>query len=262
MLDYNFLRIYLELQTDIMFDMFTDLGFAIVCYSKTDTASFWNNALIKTVLTATQIDIVSQKLKELDRSPAFYFEHTPELFLLSKSLLATGYTQVAKDSFMFFSGAEIKTHQFHQVKKVMTNNELDVFLHTFNNCYQKDDPLNPYGELGEYIIAAKMTWEKHGASNRVEYFIVYDDAEPVAVATLTNHHAHKVSYISNVGSLMHVRGRGFGKLATHYCVNQSKVNGNKTCFLITEEGTYPYEFYQAIGFQTRLTANLLSKESI
>jgi len=76
--------------------------------------------------------------------------------------------------------------------------------------------------------------------------------EPCAVATLTNFDG--LGYISNVGSLKKVRGKGFGKIATLYCVAKSIKNNNQEHCLATEEGAYPNEFYKRIGFVTRFTA--------
>jgi len=51
-----------------------------------------------------------------------------------------------------------------------------------------------------------------------------------------------------------VRGQGYGKAATLYCIEQSIKNGNFEHCLATEENTYPNEFYKNIGFSTRFTA--------
>lgn len=87
---------------------------------------------------------------------------------------------------------------------------------------------------------------------RIEYFMVYKGNKPVAVSTLTNY--GDIGYISNVGSIREVRGEGFGKAATLFCVKESIKHGNKEHCLATEEGAYPNEFYKRIGFATRFTA--------
>ncbi len=259
MTNYQFLQTYIELQKDIMFDELLDLGFATVCYSKNDPSSFWNNALVNTVLTNEEIEKVAIRLTELERKPALYFENRPDLEPLNSLLTQLGYSQSAEDSLMFHSGEGIDESRFSSVKKVMTNEDLELFITTFDNCYRKDDPLNPYGELGEYLKAARIAWQKHHVTNRIEYFIAYKDEKPVAVATLTSY--KDVGYISNVGSLVTVRGEGYGKLATLFCVSQSKKNGNTTHCLATEEGTNPNKFYDAIGFKTKFTSKLMVKSS-
>jgi hypothetical protein len=50
-----------------------------------------------------------------------------------------------------------------------------------------------------------------------------------------------------------VRGEGYGKLATLFCVNEALKNSVSDVFLATEEGTYPNTFYKKIGFKTRFT---------
>ncbi|MBU1071268.1 hypothetical protein KKG65_02540 [Patescibacteria group bacterium] len=75
--------------------------------------------------------------------------------------------------------------------------------------------------------------------------------EPVAVTTLTNFAG--IGYISNVGSLKKVRGKGFGKTASLYSAQQSVNNGNQVHALATEEGDYPNEFYKRIGFETKFS---------
>jgi len=121
----------------------------------------------------------------------------------------------------------------------------------------KNDPQNAYGELGDYLIAAEEIWQKYHKTNKIEYFLIYKDKTPVAVSTLTNY--ENVGYISNVGSLKKVKGEGYGKLATLYCIEQSKKNGNSIHCLFTEEGTYANEFYKRIGFNSLFTAVAYTK---
>ena len=137
------------------------------------------------------------------------------------------------------------------MKKVISIDDLEVFLKTFDQCYKKDDPQNPYGTLGDYLKITKDVWYKHHKSNRLEYFMAYKGDQPVAVASLNNY--NNIGYILNVGSLREVRGEGFGKFATLYCVKVSKDRGNTVHCLATEENTYPNEFYERIGFNTRFT---------
>lgn len=139
--------------------------------------------------------------------------------------------------------------------------DLELFLKTFNNCYKKDDPQNPYGEVGSYLDSSKKAWIANSSSNKLEYFIIYNESQkPVAVSALTNYKG--IGYISNVGSLQSVRGQGFGKLATFYCIYKSKLNGNKIHCLATEEGHYPYEFYKRLGFKDKFSAVYYQKYRI
>lgn len=255
--NHEFLQEYIQLQKDIMFDKLDISKNYTICFSDGDPHSFWNNALVGSVLTKNEIEEVEGKLKKLDRKPAFYFENKPELKAFQKLLSDKGYKKEAEDSMMFHSGKDIDTSRFSEVKKVETKKDLDVFLKTFDQSYRKDDPKNPYGELGAYINVARDVWGKHYKSNRLEYFIAYKKDKSVAVSTLTNYEG--IGYISNVGSILDVRGEGYGKLATMYCLDKSKKNGNTIHCLATEEGTNPNSFYNAHGFKTRFTVLLLVK---
>ena len=257
MTNYQFLQKYVELQKDIMFDEVFDLVFATICYCQTGDSEFWNNALVNSVLGQEQIEAVVAKLKGLNRKSAFFFENREDLAPFAQILERQGYTQAAEDSMMFHSGENINTSRFSEVKKVTSDEDLEIFIEIFDKCYQKDDPLNPYGELGEYLESARIAWKKFQNTNHLEYFIAFENDQPVAVASLTNYGG--IGYISNVGSLLSVRGKGFGKLVTHYCVDQSRKSGNTLHCLATEEGTNPNLFYKAIGFETRFTAKLLAK---
>ena len=104
---------------------------------------------------------------------------------------------------------------------------------------------------------ARKVWSKYKRTNRLQYFVVFKGSEPVAVSTLTNF--ENIGYISNVGSLEKVRGEGFGKAATLFCVQESIKNGNDIHCLATEEGHYPNEFYKRIGFESRFNAIGMSK---
>jgi len=256
--NYTFLQTYFELQKGIAIDELFDLDFAEVCFSHNDPSSFWNNALVNDILVEEKISIIEEKLRSLKRNPAFYYENRSDLADLTSLLQQHGYSQSAEDSWMFHNGNNIDETNFNLVRKVANENELEIFLDILNKSYRKDDPLNPYGELSEYLKSARKAWEDNHSNNRVEYFIVYKGGKHVAVSTLTNHDG--IGYISNVGSLIAVRGEGFGKLATMYCVSVSKKNGNTTHCLATEENTNPNEFYNALGFKTQFRALLMEKK--
>ncbi len=250
--NFKFLRGYQELQYSIMFDKLIDLNFCRVGYCAEDDSAFWNQALVNRLLTIEEIKIIESTLQKLNRKSTIYYENKPVFDSLTALLKANHYSFSFEDSWLFHLGGNIDSSRFKQVKKIVTERDLEVFLKTFDTCYQKDDPQNAYGELGNYLKIAKFSWEKHHQSNRVEYFICFEKSEPVAVSSLTNY--GEIGYISNVGSLKKVRGQGFGKLATLYCVDVSKKNGNVYHCLATEEGTYPHEFYQRIGFEKKFSA--------
>ncbi|MDP2874331.1 MAG: GNAT family N-acetyltransferase [bacterium] len=252
MTNFEFLKQYEQLQYTIMFDSLVDLGFAVVSYCRGDKAAFWNHALTDQTLTEGQLTVIEENLGEQGRRPAIYFENADRLKTLALFLESHGYKRDFRDSWMWHSGTDLDLSKSENVHKVENEQELQTFLTVFNACYQKDDPQNVYGELGDYLSVAEAVWHKHHKIDRLEYFVVYKDALPVAVSTLTSF--RNIGYISNVGSLQEVRGQGFGKLATLYCVEQSKRRGNTTHCLATEEGTYANKFYSHIGFVTKFTA--------
>lgn len=235
-----------------MFDKFIDFSFAIVAYSEGDDSFFWNYALTNQTLSAEELLKIEEAMQSFNRKPEVYFENRQDLQSLIDSLKEKGYQKEFEDSWMFHDGSEIDASYFNMVKKVANEIDLKLFLETFDACYQKNDPQNVYGELGDYLNVVKKVWHRHHATNRLEYFIVFKDNKPVAVSALTNYEG--IGYISNVGSLKEARGHGYGKIASLYCVEQSKKNGNTEHCLATEERTYANEFYKRIGFNTRFTA--------
>ena len=254
-----FLQNYQHLQYGIMYNKLVDLGFASVAWCGKYDSSFFNHAQVDSLLSKDELGKTEQMLKGLERKPAVYFENRQDLSGLVNLLAEQGYKKNWEDSWMFHSGQNIDESAFGQVKKVEDEVSLDEFLKAFDDCYQEGDPQNPYGKLGDYLDVAKDAWNKHSKSGKIEYFTIYDGEKPVAVSTLTNFAG--IGYISNVGSLKEVRGKGFGKVASLYCVKQSVDNGNSEHALATEEGHYPNVFYKRIGFKTRFTALGYVKET-
>ena len=251
--NFKFLAKFQKLQNEVEYDRLLQFSFATLTYTQSNPSSFQNYALVEKTLTLGEITKIEKTFASLSRTPAIYFENTPELVDGFINITGNKYEKKWEDSWMFFNPViEIDNTRFSQVKKVSSENELGIFLSTFDACYQKGDPQNPYGEVKEYIINCKKAWMKFGKTDRLQYFLIYDQNRPVATSVLNTFES--VGYISAVGSLKDVRGKGFGKLATLYAVSQSQANGNTEHSLPTEEGTYPNEFYKGIGFSTRFTA--------
>lgn len=250
--NFLFLKKYQELQLSITYDSLDDLSFAIIGYCQSDPSTYWNNALTNQVLSDTQIKKIEDRFSFLSRSTTVYFEDTQELIELGSKLISKQYIKNFEDSWLFWKGGLIDTRYFDSVMRVTSSAELEIFLQTFNDCYQDNDPQNPYGEQSGYLESAKKAWHKNNSSGRLEYYVVFKNSQPVSVSSLTNYDG--IGYISNVGSLKKVRGRGYGKAATLFCVKESIKNSNKVHCLATEEDSYPDEFYKKIGFELRFKA--------
>lgn len=257
MSNFVFLQKYMKLQEKVMYDEVTELGFATIGYCGADKSVYWNLALTDQLLKASELGVIEAKFSGLNRKSSIYFENTPGLNLLAEFLVKSGYKGSWEDSWQFWEGDEPSASEV-MVKKVENKDDLKMFLDTFDKSYRKDDPQNPYGELGNYLQLSEESWLRLHESNREEYFVAFKAYKPVAVATLVNYGG--IGYICNVGSLMEVRGQGYGKAVTLFCVNQSIKNGNNLHCLATEEGAYPNEFYKRIGFKTKFTAVGYTKE--
>jgi hypothetical protein len=252
----KFLKKFFEFQKDIAFDDLKQLSFGILISSKINDSFFWNTCFPKKEISIFDIKKIEKLMLLIKKTPCFYLlnDDSKNKKLLEKE----NYKKESTDQWMFFSN-EVNSGDFGDYKKVKNSDDLNIFLETFNQCYQKDDPQNPYGEVGGYIETARKAWIKKSKKNELEYFIFYDgNQKPVAVSSLTNFKG--IGYISNVGSLREVRGLGFGKKATLFCINKSILNKNKAHCLATEKGHYPYEFYKRIGFKDKFSASYYLKK--
>jgi len=250
--NFEFLVNFQNILRDTMSNKLIDLDFASITFSAKDDEPFFNYAQINNLITESELKKIEKAMQNLNRKPTIYFEHRKSLDNLIQFLIKHKYEKSWEDSWMFYLGNKIDTSRFNAVKKVTNNKKLEEFIKTLDACYQKNDPQNPYGKLGAYLELVRDVWYKHNQFNKLEYFIVYKNDKPVAVSTLTNY--KKLGYISNVGSLKEVRGQGFGKIASLYCVKKSIENGNIEHALGTEEDHHPNEFYKRLGFKTRFTA--------
>ena len=153
--NYEFLKKYQMLQNTVMFDGLVDFGFASVGWSNTDRSSFWNLALVNGLLSKPEIEQVEEIFARQKRKPTFYFENRDDLKSLVKNLEENGYKKGYEDSWQFWKDGDVDESRFESVKMVESEEMLKEFLTTFDMCYQKGDPQNPYGELGEYLKVAE-----------------------------------------------------------------------------------------------------------
>lgn len=253
MKNYDVLDAYINLQKEIIFDKVINFRQGLITFCQFDNATDWNFALVNKVLSEKELEKVEKEFIKLNRTSSIYFENNQELFLLKELLLKKGYIKTYEDSWMFYAEKSVKIPEDYKVIHVENDKELDIFLDVFNRCFQKNDLQNPYGEWGKgYLKTISYSWNKFHRTKKIEFFIIYSDEEPVAVSELI--HYKDMGYITNIGSLGCVRGQGFGKLATLYCVKRSIERGNIYHCLATEAGQYPHKFYKRIGFKTKFTA--------
>lgn len=258
MLHTDFFKKLYNLQMGVMCDKITKTRFGMIVYNYDDPSDFWNHLFVDKIINPNDFVEIEKIFLGNLRIPAIYFEKSAQLEKNSLILVDAGYKEMNQDSWMFFEGKIDTKIDFSIVKKVESESDLKIFLEIFDKCYQKNDPQNPYGTLGEYLGVTEKVWHEENKNNHLEYFIAYKNFDPVAVATLTNYQG--LGYISNVGSLREVRGQGFGKLTTLKCVKASIKNGNIETCLATEEGNYPNEFYKRIGFETKFAGLLYTKK--
>ncbi len=257
--NHQILDAFLDIQRDTMFSRSIPLDFARITHSEADPSPFWNYALTDTSLNEKEVALIEEKLASLNRKSMIYFESRQELDPLKDVLLSKGYRFHNQDSWMFYKGdKQLDAPAFSSVKRVGNEHDLDLWIKTIDQCYVLNDPQNPYGKLGLYLDLARKAWLANNSEGKFEYYLAYKGDVPVAVATLT--FKDGLGYISNVGSLQSVRGEGYGKLITMYCVYRAQQMDCKEIFLGTEEGTYPNEFYKRLGFKTRFTAMGYVKE--
>lgn len=135
--NYSFLRTYFFLLQQLMFQTLIELDYAPISYSEIDPAIFWNIALINKLLNKQQLDRINEEYKKVKRKPAVYFENSKKNEGIGKSLDTFGYKKTYEDTWMFYTYNEISKEQFNLVKKVKNENDLDIFLTTFDQCYRK-----------------------------------------------------------------------------------------------------------------------------
>ncbi len=255
---FDFLNRFQRMQYKVEYDSILNLPFASIAFTQSNPSPFANYALVNRKLTSKEIQNIESEFAKIERRPCIYFVNDPQLEMF-ENIITYGYEKKWEDSWMFYEDKPVDLHsQVKKIKEINTPEMLELFLNTFDSCYQKDDPQNPYGEVKDYIINCRKAWLKFWGTTRLKYFLVYEDNVPVATSILDSFEG--MGYISGVGSLVRARGKGYGKLATLYAVDQSIRLKNTEHVLATEEGTYPNEFYKRIGFTTRFTALGLVKK--
>lgn len=228
----------------------------IMTFCEDNSEVWWNYALTNHIVSNEELNYIEDFFKKRNRLPSVYFSDDEKNKPLVDFLNNKGYKISAKDSWLFWN-KESPNIDSEGVIEVDDNADFEKWINTFVKSYPKDDPKNPYGEQSKFAEVLKKSWYDKKTKND-NYYLLLEDNKPVATAILTNY--NKMGYISGVGSIPSVRGKGFGKKISLHCVNESIRLGNKHHFLATEKGDYPYEFYQRIGFEPQFVAYLYTKK--
>lgn len=159
---------------------------------------------------------------------------------------------------MFHLGQNLPEMDFSRLKKVESLPELEIFMKIFDACYRLEDEKAGRGSgFNQCLQSTRADWECFHQHDRVEFFILFHHHLAVGIVSLTNFDG--LGYISNIGILPAHRGLGLGKLITLLGVRMSIKHGNKSHFLIAEQGAQPQKIYAKIGFEPQLVCDLLIK---
>lgn len=225
----------------------------MLAYCKGNSDIWSNYALLKKQISEEKIETIECFFKTRNRIPVIYFLDG-EFEKTAKILFDKGFVISSKDCWMFWEGKEPDAGCDH-VMEVKTDSNFERWISTFVQSYPKNDPQNPYGEQSSFAKVLHDAWNR-GKLKRDKLFLAFEENVPVAVGILTNYNG--MGYISGIGAIPAVRGRGFGKKISLHCVKESFGLGNKSHFLATEKGHYPYEFYKRIGFKPEFEASYYS----
>jgi len=142
MTNFEFLQKYQKLQLIITFDHVVDLGFALISYSDIKKTASWNWALVNKLISDDELLKIEESFKSFKRNPSFYFENREDLKPLIDYLLTKDYEKDYEDSWMFWQDDKIDIARFNEIKKVENEDDLKIYLRTYDDSYQKDDPQN------------------------------------------------------------------------------------------------------------------------
>lgn len=252
---FEILKAYVYLNKDKIIDEVKETKNIIFAHSKDSTEEWWNFALLKNPLTIKDLKLIETFFEKRKKLPSVYF--SDDFDSTKDFLLKKGYSLNTIDSWMFWNhlSPELKNEN---IIKINNDKDFESWLDTYIKSYPENDPKNPYGEQKEFASILKNLWYERKIKNEQFYMALNSINKPVAVGLLTNH--NKIGEISAIGSIPEVRGKGFGKKMSLYCVQESFKQGNNYHLLTTEEGDYPYEFYKRIGFEPKFTAYLFTKK--
>jgi ribosomal protein S18 acetylase RimI-like enzyme len=243
------------MNSDIVFTEVKEKEDIIFTSCKNNSEIWWNFAFLKRPIKKEAVLSINNFFKERNRVPTIYFPDDIQFDKMSKLLINEGYNISSKDSWMFWDKG-IPELDEKGIIEVRSDEDFEKWIETFIKSYPKNDPQNPYGEQTEFAKILRKAWLNKKIKND-KYFLVFDKSKPVAVGILTSY--NHMGYISAIGSIPRVRGKGFGKKASLYCIKESFRQGNKIHFLATEKGHFPFDFYERLGFEPKFEAIYYTK---
>ncbi|MFH0836716.1 MAG: GNAT family N-acetyltransferase [Candidatus Aenigmatarchaeota archaeon] len=210
----------------------------------------WSNfALIDTKNADSVVKAVVSFYKRIDRKPVVFITPLSKPKNLDKTLIKNGFRKESEDSLMFYIGSKkIAIPDKLVIKRVINKKDLRVFIKVFQEAYGGKGKDEPYGKLGSGYGKAFM--KRFNKKMGVSYFIAFVDNKPVGIGTLIC--SGKFGYVCNIGTLPSYRKQGIGAAITLNCVKNALRTKRKFIYLSTEANTYNENFYNKIGFSTKI----------
>ncbi len=218
---------------------------------------WWNFAFLKKPVGKERLQSIADFFEKRKRAPTIYFPDEGFYDDVLGALRGGGFKASSQDCWMFWEGESPYLDESN-IFEVKSDEDFEKWVETFLRSYPKDDPKNPYGEQVEFSKVIDKAW-KRGMLKNDCCFLAFDNNKPAAVGMLTSYQGK--GYISAIGSVPEVRGRGFGKRMSLFCVRESFRRGNEFHFLATEKEHFPFNFYKKIGFSPKFTATYYTKSN-
>ena len=274
MQDFEMLRALQVIQLDLGPNHLVDLGFVRIVICPYADNEFWNFAVFQDEITSSQLRELEQKFQQLEEEADKDFaicasdNQTQVLRLVKK----TGYKNILHRSFFVkdLDGFQERTldspfdsfSEKLRFEKVQSDQGWEDFVKVFDEAFREENSasLHP-GPI--YLEVMEEVWRKDQSKGGkiVNHLVLYQEGEPVAVASNFNSLQHRMSYISNVGVHPRFRKKGLGGRIVNFCLADSQEFGNEQATLVTENNAGLRSFYRGLGFQNLFDFSYYAKKS-
>lgn len=228
---------------------------AVLLYSDIIEDFFWNYAAqINT--TRERVEELIQKIitfyRNKERQPSIYltpFAQPPDIL---KHLENHGFKIELKDAWMVYDKKTlcIKKPKNLIIEEVRDIEDMEIFIKVFYEAYGGASEDEPYGKLPPtYGEALRSSFKNLSKKSIITHYLGFIDKKPVGIGTLISSDEFRGIY--NVGTSSNYRRMGIGSVISLKALEASKIKGNTTTYLMTEEGSYVEEFYKKLGFSTK-----------